>query len=565
MENITVKKKEKKKKVSKSKVIKSFRAQVNCTCNRNCADLIDVVKQKDIFDQFNGYASWSEKTKFLRSIAKREPVKENLNPRVNLKKRDFFSIICLPDANDEQQRVCASFATNLLQINRHKLFRAGSSVKNNPFAIDRRGKARNLKTTTEDTTFVKHFIQSIPQYESEIGSNPSRTKYLHPNLTVNAVYRLYENMCEFKQKEKLSKSGFTKIFKTNFSHLQPFKPQKSQCAICKSNNEQKKIKVLSPAALENIQEQEDAHFMQLKQLKNELIDSICEPEFGVEIFAFELQRPLPMPSLPTDESYDLRCLWFSNLCVFDELRKTPYMYVWDETTAKRGPEEIASVLYKHITDTISKTTTKIILYSDSTDLYRNLQIAVMLGKIFDYNNSELQSIEHRFFIPGHNTNDCNRTFETLEKKIKSSQSLFTPDDWVQLISSAKQAKQNFNVHKMSIKDFLSVELLTAQIIAEEINWTDVKAIILSRLEPLNMRLKYFSQDVEKIVPLYTDNCGQLLFYKNQYEIAICKAKYDDLMTKTMKYIPQEKQAYYQNIQHDVNLKDEDFALASYNL
>lgn len=39
--------------------------------------------------------------------------------------------------------------------------------------------------------------------------------------------------------------------------------------------------------------------------KKTIIDSISEPEFGVEMFAFELHRPLPM--LPVDESYDLRC------------------------------------------------------------------------------------------------------------------------------------------------------------------------------------------------------------------------------------------------------------------
>lgn len=91
--------------------------------------------------------------------------------------------------------------------------------------------------------------------------------------------------------------------------------------------------------------------------------------------------------------------------------------MWDEKTAERGPEEI-----------IPKTTKKIILYSDALDLYRNLQITVMLGKIFDYQESELQSIEQRFFFPGHSKNDCNRCFDTIERKIKASQNLHTPDD-----------------------------------------------------------------------------------------------------------------------------------------
>lgn len=194
-----------------------------------------------------------------------------------------------------------------------------------------------------------------------------------------------------------------------------------------------------------------------------------------------------------------------------------------------------------------------------------MQFAVLLGKIFDYDKSELQSIEHRFFMSGHSTNDCHRSFDTLEKNVKSSQSLFTPDDWIQLISSAQQSKQNFIANEMNIKDFLSVEVVMPHVKTKEINWTDVKAIIFRRSEPLNIRLKYLSQNTEEIIPLYETNCGKLLAYKNANQISISKAKFNDLITKTIKYIPAEKQEYYKNIQHDVNLKDEDYALASYNL
>lgn len=530
---------------------------------KNAPELLTLSNEKRFLINFTVYHHGQKKTEFLRSIVKRESVKENLNPQINLKNRDFFSSYYFTDSNGETKRVCLTFATNLLQINRLKLFRAAASMNINPFAIDRRGKATKKKTAPETTAFAKQFIQSIPCYESKTNSNPSDTKYLHPNLSVNAIYRLYGNACDFKHKQKLTKSVFVKCFNTNFPRLRAFKHEKSECSICQNVDEKKKIKVLSPDAIETIQKQKDDHLMALREFKSELIDSINEPEVGVEIFAFELQRPLQLPLLPVEESYDLRCLWLSNLCIFDELEKKGHMYIWEETTASRGPEEIASCLFKHIAG-VEKTTRKVILYSDATKLYRNMQITAMLGKIFDYRNNNLQTIEQRFFFPGHSTNDCNRCIDAIEKKIKTSQSLFTPDDWVQLISSSKQSKQNFNVNKMSSEHFLSVEVLLRCIIAEEINWSDVKAVILSRSEPLNIRLKYFSQNTEEIIPLYKSNCGQMLAYKNQKGIAIPKEKYDDLITKTLKCIPSEKRAYYENIQHDANLKNEDFALAAYN-
>lgn len=315
-----------------------------------------------------------KKTEFLRFIVNREPVKENLNPQINLKNRDFFSTYNLYNFNGEKQRVCLSFITGLL-------------------IVDRRGKSSKKKTAAEDTAFAKEFILSIPSYESKIDSNLSDTKFLHPNLTVNAIYRLYGNMCEFKLKRQMTKSVFMKCFKTNFPHLQAFKVDKSKCLVCQDIDERKKIKVLSPAVLEDIQQQNNDHYTALRHLKNDFINSIDEAEIGVEILTFELQRPLQLPLLPIDESYDLRCLWLSNLCVFDELDKRAYMYVWDEITAKRGPEEIASCLLKHISDVIPESTKKFVLYSDSSDLYRNMQITAILGKIFDFTTDELQWIE----------------------------------------------------------------------------------------------------------------------------------------------------------------------------
>lgn len=277
----TVKKTQKKNKQKSTEKKTSFRAQINCKCNKNCAELVDVIDQKEIFDQFYGYKKWSEKTEFLRSISKRESVKENLHPRINLKNRDFFSTYYFSNASGEKQRVCLSFVVKLLQINRSKIFRAVASIENNPYAVDRRGKAPKRKTATEDIAFAKQFIQSFPSYESKIDSNSFDTKYLHPNLTLNTVYHLYENTCEFKQKTKLSKSVFIGIFKTNFPHLQAFKTNKSKCSICHNIDTQKKFKVLSPAVLENIQKQKDEHFAALGELKDELINSVHDPVIGV--------------------------------------------------------------------------------------------------------------------------------------------------------------------------------------------------------------------------------------------------------------------------------------------
>lgn len=90
---------------------------------------------------------------------------------------------------------------------------------------------------------------------------------------------------------------------------------------------------------------------------------------------------------------------------------------------------------------------------------------------------------------------------------------------------------------MCSNEFLSTEVIMKCTTAVEINWSDVKAVIFKRTELLNISLEYYSQHIEEIAPLYAVKYGQIFAYKNKNEIAISKAKHDDLIGKTSKYVP----------------------------
>lgn len=553
--------KRKQKKTVKRKQTKTFSAQVNCTCKRKCANRIDVIKQREIFDLFHSLEKWSEKTKFLRTIVKRNETKENLNPRVGLMTKNYFSSFFLPDSDDKQQRVCSMFVTKLLQVNRMKIFRAVLSINTNPNANDRRGKTPKKVTASADIEFVKKFIQSFPCYESKTKPKSLDIKYFHPRLNLNAIYQLYTNNCSFKQVKELSKTVFNKILKRNFSHLQVFKLAKS-CSICQNSHAQKKKKVLSPELIECIDKEHDDHLTTVKDVKNELLHCIEEPEIGVEVLTMEMQRPLEMPRLSLDESFDIQNLWFSNLCVFDELEKKAHMYVWDESVAKRGPEEIASCLFEHIT-AIKSSTKKLILYSKANSLYRNTKMIMFLVKILK-ERKDLETIEQRFFFPGHDSNDCSNCFDKIEKKIKATERIFAPMDYVTLISSAKGKDPTFTVVELSGRDFYSIKLLPNSTCGTHIEWTDVKSVIYNRTDPMKLRLYYFNRRSEEIFTFDEKSWNEFdkmdLVYSNQNGNAISKSKRDDLVLKTLKYIPAEHHTFYTSIQCDEG-QNADYVLA----
>lgn len=358
----------------------TFKAQVICKCNRNCANAIDVLTQKEIFDKYHGMTEWSEKTKFLRSIAKREPVKENMNARVNLKTKNYYTSYYLNDSDGQSQRVCADFLGKLFNISRTKLFRAVSTIATNPDAKDRRGaKTPKKKSDPADIAFIVDFVQTLPKYESTIKQNSSPIKYLHPNLTVQKLYTLYGNICKFKQRHSLSKSVFEQVLKKHFMHLKQFKNSK-ECRTCKMIKQQKKRKVLSLERREEIEEEEKNHIEIVKATKEELMQSIATVEESTEVLVIELEQPKEMPCVSLDESYDWKPLWFYNLCVFNERSKKAHMYVWNEAIAQNGPEQVASCIFKHIRTAIPKTAKKVIVYSKSSSLYRNMKMTLMLKK-----------------------------------------------------------------------------------------------------------------------------------------------------------------------------------------
>ncbi|KAJ8980254.1 hypothetical protein NQ317_019469 [Molorchus minor] len=62
------------------------------------------------------------------------------------------------------------------------------------------------------------------------------------------------------------------------------------------------------------------------------------------VITFDLQQTLPTPSLTVGPAFYLRKAWTYNLGVHDCVSEKASMFMWTETTVKRGSEEIAGVL-----------------------------------------------------------------------------------------------------------------------------------------------------------------------------------------------------------------------------
>ena len=113
----------------------------------------------------------------------------------------------------------------------------------------------------------------------------------------------------------------------------------------------------------------------------------------------DLQKALPFPVLTVSEAYCRRNTYCYNFGVHDVANGQAVLYVWDESVASRGSQEISSCLTKHFKNTAADKK-HIILYSDAcTGQNRNIKVALMLMKLTQECNIEI--IDQKFMTSGH--------------------------------------------------------------------------------------------------------------------------------------------------------------------
>lgn len=558
--------------MTKTKVVqgKIFHGQNECGCRKECANKINVMRQKEIFETFYDFKNWSQKTMYLRSLIKSVPKEEDLNPVTRVEKRTKHNYYLI-SSNGEHEEVCYQFFLNCLKVSKSSLSRAIKSVVTNESAVESRGRFPARKTKISDIKFVKKFIQGFPCYHSHYGPKKSNKKFLNPNLNIRRLYREYSIVRDFKGRNKVSEWKFRHIFNTKFNL--GFRPKKvDTCRRCDKFIAEIQCERTNTIRKEIAIQQKKDHLLTVERTKSLFLDSVkfCrEIDDDTEIFTFDLQRALELPSISTSEAFYRRQLWCYNLGIVDQKRNRAFMYIWDESVASRGAQEITSCLLKHFKNCVPMNTKTIIVNSDACPgQNRNIKTTLMLKKCLDsWPNENLQSIEQRFFVSGHSYNSCDRCFGLIEKQKKITEAIYTPQHWVNIIAQAKKNEPKFTVIKMEKKDFFSCEQLENAITnrkvttsKEKVEWLNIQKIINIRTNPFDITVERYGSSPLPLVHVSLRKRGSIgrlttsfsnynfvPLYREQRPIKY--KKYVDLM-KLIQYIPEKFHAFYHGLKHD---------------
>lgn len=541
---------------------KTFQAQVNCVCKRECATKICVSRQQEIFEEFTKLReNWPQQTKLLRSLVVTKPVKEKLNPVIKLKNRDNIHEYHLIDESGALTPVCLSFFVNVFQISRKRVVNAVSSIRKNPLAIDQRGSGRKNQIDILDVKHLKEFIGELVTYESSRNNLESINKYLHPRITLRRMYQLYQELCVQANRTMLSESAFRKVFSSDFK-LKLVNFAKPKCEICKPKKKEPGHFVQSTSYFEKQEQNTKQHDDLLRKVQNDLfktVDTAKELSEKIEVYTFELLNAIDLPYLETSQQGDIyfkKQLWCFCVCLFDEVHQQGYFYVWNESIASHGTQEIASCLIKHFMNYTPNDTRRIVLFSDITHSQnRNIKMSLMLNQYLNLEKSELKSIEQHFFVRGHGQNSCNRSFQKVSSNLKPNE-VFVPNNLNEVIQQAK-----FHVVQMKSTDFFSCDSLV-QLIANydkirKLRWSDFQRVIYERGDGISFEVFNYGSDESRTIVFPTE-CAPDVYSKTKFRLLypngcpISKSKYDDLQN-LLEFVPVE----YHNFYHSLNYVDDD--------
>ncbi|CAH1984379.1 unnamed protein product [Acanthoscelides obtectus] len=346
-----------------------------CTCKNKCREKLGE-KELDIFKSFWDLGDYDKQNIYLYSCMEAIPKKRSY-PKKTKKQVSSrnISIEYFVKLNGENVRLCKKefLSVHGLQHSKKRieiLYKKMSNEGSITPKKDKRGKHKNRpnRTPAENLQSARDHINAIPKYTSHYSrkKNPGKV-YINHDLNISKLYKdYYIDWCKERDLVHVSEDRYRRIFCTEYNI--GFKlPKSDTCKTC----DMLKIKIEDPGATtEEIKS--DKIKLELHQRRAEAMQQSLkrETEYAkisgdTYVITFDLQQALPVPNLTVGPAFYLRKAWVYNLGIHDCVTGQGYMYMWPENVAKRGSDEIASILYKHFREHSIKGNKKLIVYTDN--------------------------------------------------------------------------------------------------------------------------------------------------------------------------------------------------------
>lgn len=367
------------------------------------------------------------------------------------------------NANGQTVNVCKTEFLNVhgLQKSKGRLNNIVSKkIRGTPVPEkDKRGRHSNRPNQISDQQkqSVRQHIDLIPKYQSHYSRAENLGKvYLNCDMTISRLYsEYYVPWCQQQHIKPVLEHTYRQIFCTEYNI--GFKlPKSDTCKTCDQLN----IKIDSATKLNENQELSrlnidlTTHKTKAKAMQDLLNNTTQESKNTNRtlVISFDLQQALPIPKLTTGPAFYCRKIWLYNLGIHDCTNGKGHMFLWTEDIAKRGSDEVASILLKFL---MTKTEIDhLIIFTDNCPGQNKnwLMMSLWLQLVKE---NKFKTITHHFLVSGHTHLPSDRDFALIEKRHRRyAPQVFCPNEWYDIIRRSNK-KTPFAVTVMTQKDFLN--------------------------------------------------------------------------------------------------------------
>lgn len=467
-------------------------------CGNNCEINFTNEDRNNIHELYWGLGSSVRQRDWLLALVEEVNVRRRRvesGSRRSVSYRYYF-----PSGDGGKKRVCQQFILKTLGISQMTLrYTLKNVIASNVSKQDERGKSTPSNKYSESVIKgVKQFIEKLPAVKSHYCRNKGNKLYLpseFKNLSFlyNKVYLQDEII---KDIGSVQKQTFKNIFRNEYNigfHL----PKKDKCEICERI---KNLDTVSQADAMNTEEYKK-HLQEKNAAKDKFLNDQARSKSGGFLCAsFDLEKVLTTPHGDSVNLYYTRKLAYYNETIYESGTRNGYCYLWHESEAKRGCNEVCTVVFKYLKMIDEKGEySSIALYCDSCcGQNKNRAMLTMLSYFVSNVAMYIDNISINFLVPGHTMMPVDSVHATIESFIKG-RTVWAPSQWPTLISNARINPKNYETIMLENADILDWKSFAEVYLPKTIKIpvTKLRSACFQRIEPKKILLNYgFSSPFE---------------------------------------------------------------------
>ena len=532
-------------------------------CRLRCHGKLQPTDRENLFHAFWQLGEVTRQREFIVKHCSKVPVGSR---KVSGGSRRKFSLRYSFELNGNAVGVCKQFFLDTLDINDRVVRTAFSKLTEFGTVLgDSRGAVTGKsKICSNAKQRVVDHINEFPRVESHYCRASSSRQYLEAGLSLSQMYRLYVDEMANVGETTVKEHMYRKIFNENFN-LSFFTPQKDQCDTCFAYaNSSESVRSENENEFHaHIERKEKA-----RQMKN---DMKCRAQQDMTMTAacFDLQQVLPSPHGQISVYYYKRKLSTYNFTCYNLGTGSADCFMWNESYAGRGSNEINSCLFHYLK--LNSDKQFVCTFSDNCAGQNKSRFTVVTF-LKALAETKIETIEHYYLEKGHTQNENDSVHSTIERAARKIP-VYTPDQWCSVVRTARKNGQPYVVHEMVPGRFSDFKCLTnsfrnfsVNTRGEKVNWLKICRLrfIKSQLHTVQYAYSYSGDYMQldllqkhrgtkpdiKVIKLATlPSSSHMSRTKYNDLISLCSDKHN--------LIPEQYHSFYRNLNYDATIADAD--------